>query len=155
MAVLARRRDTSSRPVARWEPFRELEELQQATARLLEDAFSGEGPAQAAWAPPVDIEETDDAWIVEAELPGVKRDDVNVEVRENELEISGEVKERERKGVLRRRTRRVGVFDYRVTLPGPVDAANVDARLDDGVLTVRIPKPEQARARRVDIQSAA
>jgi HSP20 family protein len=155
MAVLARRRDASSRPVTRWEPFRELEELQQATARLLEDAFSGEAAAQAAWAPPVDIEETDDAWIVEAELPGVKRDDVDVEVRDNELEISGEVKERERKGVLRRRTRRVGVFDYRVALPGPVDAANVDARLNEGVLTVRIPKPEQARARRVDIQSAA
>ena len=154
MAVLARRRDTSSRPVARWEPFRELEELQQATARLLENAFNGEGVAPAAWAPPVDIEETDDAWIVEAELAGVKRDDVNVEVRDNELEISGEVKEREREGILRRRTRRVGFFDYRVTLPGPLDAASVDAKLDDGVLTVRIPKPEQASARRVDVRSA-
>jgi HSP20 family protein len=109
---------------------------------------------QAAWAPPVDIEETDDAWIVEAELAGVKRDDVNVEVRNNELEISGEVKERERAGILRRRTRRVGFFDYRVTLPGPVDAENVNASLEDGVLTVRIPKPEQARARRVAIRSA-
>jgi HSP20 family protein len=155
MAVLARRRDTSPRPVARWEPLRELEELQQATTRLLEDAFTSDGVTQAAWAPPVDIEETDDAWIVEAELAGVKRDDVNVEVRNNELEISGEVKERERAGILRRRTRRVGFFDYRVTLPGPVDAENVNASLEDGVLTVRIPKPEQARARRVAIQSAA
>jgi HSP20 family protein len=155
MAVLARRRDTSPRSVTRWEPFRELEELQQATAQLLESAWSGDALSPTAWAPPVDIEETDDAWIVEAELPGVKRDDVNLEVRDNELEISGEIKERERKGILRRRTRRTGFFDYRVTLPGPIDAANIDAKLDDGVLTVRIPKPEQQRARRIDVQSAA
>lgn len=152
MAVLMRRRDTPSRAMTRWEPLRELEELQQATARLFEDVFGSDG-TQVAWAPPVDIEETDDMWIVEADLPGVKRDDVNVEVRDNELEISGEVKDRERVGVLRRRTRRVGEFDYRVTLPGPVDAENIDARLDNGVLTVRIPKPEQARARRVAIKS--
>jgi HSP20 family protein len=154
MTVLARRRDTSSRPAARWEPFRELEELQQATAQLLENAWTGDTLNVAAFTPPVDIEETDDAWIVEAELPGVKHDDVNVDVRDNELEISGEIKERERKGILRRRTRRAGFFNYRVTLPGPVDAGNVDAKLDDGVLTVRVPKPEQARARRVDVQSA-
>ena len=149
-----RRREASSRPMTRWEPFRELEELQEQTARLLEDAWTGTGSNGGVFSPLVDIEETDDAWIVEAELPGVKRDDVNVEVRDNELEISGEIKERERKGILRRRTRRTGVFDYRVTLPGPTDAANIDAKLDDGVLTVRIPKPERARARRVEVKAA-
>jgi HSP20 family protein len=154
MTVLARRRDPGGRQAARWEPFRELEELQQATAQLLENAWTGDALNVAAFTPPVDIEETDDAWIVEAELPGVKNEDVNVEVRDNELEISGEIKERERKGILRRRTRRTGFFNYRVTLPGPVDAGNVDAKLDDGVLSVRVPKPEQARARRVDVQSA-
>jgi HSP20 family protein len=106
-----------------------------------------------AWTPPVDILETDDAWVVEAEVPGVDPDDVNVEVRDSEVSISGEIKERERKGILRRRTRRVGEFDFHVTLPGQVDPENVDANAHNGVLTVRIPKPEQARARRIEVQS--
>jgi HSP20 family protein len=156
MALPVRRREpTTSRPPAAWEPFREFEELQRRTTELMESVWSGIGGGEdQPWIPSVDVEETDDAWIVEAELAGVKRDDVNVEIRDNELEISGEVKEREREGILRRRTRRVGFFDYRVALPGPVDAASVDAKLDDGVLTVRIPKPEQASARRVDVRSA-
>jgi HSP20 family protein len=107
----------------------------------------------SAWTPPVDILETDDAWVVEAEVPGVDPDDVNVEVRDSEVSISGEIKERERKGILRRRTRRVGEFDFHVTLPGQVDPENVDANAHNGVLTVRIPKPEQARARRIEVQS--
>jgi HSP20 family protein len=75
----------------------------------------------------VDIEETDEAFVVEAELPGVKREDVTVELQGNELTIHGEVKERERTGVPRRQTRRIGQFDYRVALPGEVDTENVKA----------------------------
>jgi HSP20 family protein len=153
MAVPTLRRDAPQRQVARWEPFRELEQLQEQTARLLENAWAGEGLSGVTWAPPVDIEETEDAWVLEAELPGVKRDDVTVELRGNELEISGEIKERERVGILRRRTRRVGNFEFRVVLPGDVDASNVEAKLDDGVLRVRIPKPEKARSRRIEVGS--
>ena len=91
----------------RWEPFRELEQLQEATAELLENVWSGAGVPNGGriWTPLVDIEETDEAWIVEAELPGVDRKDVSVELRDSELAITGEIKERERKGLLRRRTR--------------------------------------------------
>jgi HSP20 family protein len=110
------------------------------------------GDGIAAWAPPVDITETDDAWVVEAELPGVDPDDVTVELRDSELSISGEIKEREREGILRRRTRRVGAFDFQVTLPGQADTEHVEATLRDGVLTVRVPKPEQARARRIEVK---
>lgn len=156
MALPVRRGNGASRSVQRWEPFRELEELQERTAELMQSVWSGTGLAQAAaWTPPVDIEETDDAWVVEAELPGVRKDDIDVEVRDNELEITGEIKERERKGILRRRTRRVGRFEFRVTLPGVIDAEKMDARLDDGVLTVRVPKPEQARARRIEVKASA
>jgi HSP20 family protein len=107
----------------------------------------------SAWTPPVDILETDDAWVVEAELPGVDPGDIDVEVRDSEVSISGEIKERERKGILRRRSRRVGAFDFHVTLPGEVDPENVDANVSNGVLMVRIPKPEQARARRIEVHS--
>ena len=82
----------------------------------------------------------------------MKPEDVNVEVRGSELAISGEIKERERKGILRRRTRKTGEFDYHITLPGDADAENIDAELRDGILTVRIPKPEQERPRRIDVK---
>jgi HSP20 family protein len=141
------------RPLQRWEPFRELEELHNEMGQLMESVWApiaeGEG---RAWVPFVDIEETDDAWIVEAELPGIHRDDVQVELRDSELAITGEIKERERRGIVRRRTRRTGHFDYRVILPGQADPDKITAELHDGVLTVRIPKPEQARARRIDVQ---
>jgi HSP20 family protein len=150
MAVQTPRRFTSS--PARWDPFRDLEELQARTAQLIGAAL----PAALAedggiWVPPVDIEETDDEWIIEAEVPGVKREDVNVDLRDNELVITGDIKEKERKGILRRRTRRVGQFEFRVTLPGDADRDRVDADLHGGVLTVRIPKPERAEPRRIEI----
>jgi HSP20 family protein len=138
----------------RWDPFRDLEELQARTAQLIGSAIPAALVQEAGpWAPPVDIEETDDAWLIEAEVPGVRRDDVNVDFRDNELVITGEIKERERKGILRRRTRRVGEFEFRVTLPGDVDRDRVDADLHDGVLTVRIPKPAEAEPRRIEINT--
>jgi HSP20 family protein len=153
MVNLPTRHERRESVPARWDPLRELEDVRERMDRLFEDVLGGAPVAAAAvWSPPVDLEETDDAWIVEADLPGVRRGDVNVEVRDNELAIQGEVKERERVGILRRRTRRTGQFDYRVTLPGEVDADNVDAQLHDGVLTVRIPKPARAQPRRIEIK---
>jgi HSP20 family protein len=142
--------------VQRWEPFRELEQLQEATAQLLDSVWSGAGTAESrVWSPLVDIEEAEDAWIVEAELPGVDPKDVSVELSDSELAITGEIKERERKGILRRRSRPTGRFDYRVTLPGATDPEGVEARLADGVLTVRVPKPAQARPRRIEVKNGS
>jgi HSP20 family protein len=126
-------------------------------SQLMENAWLAGPPDDAPrpWVPSVDVEETEDAWIVEAELPGVSRDDVNVELRDSELVISGEVKERERQGILRRRTRRTGMFEFRVTLPdmtGNVGDDAIDAQLKDGILTVRIAKPEQSRPRRIAVK---
>jgi HSP20 family protein len=152
MALPVRRRDTAPQPVTRWDPFRELEGLQEQFAQLLQNTPSDGNGGAAPFVPLVDIEETEGAWIVEADLPGVKREDVNVEVRRNELAITGEIKEREREGILRRRTRKTGEFDYHITVPGEADAENIDAQLHDGILTVRIPKPEQERPRRIDVK---
>jgi HSP20 family protein len=153
MALPVRRRDTAPQPVLRWDPFRELEGLQDQLAQLVQRT-SSDGDGTAPFVPLVDIEETEDAWIVEADLPGVKPEDVNVEVRGSELAISGEIKERRREGILRRRTRKTGEFDYHITLPGDADAEHIEAELRDGVLTVRIPKPEQERPRRIDVKTA-
>ena len=153
--VLRERRSPGA--LQRWEPFSELEQVNERMRRLLEQTLGQFGaPLSAeagAWSPLVDIEETDDFYVVEAELPGVKREDAHIELVGNELTIAGEIKERERKGVVRRQTRRTGRFDYRVTLPDQVDGDNVDANLKDGVLTLRVPKAERAQRRRIELKS--
>ena len=153
--VLPERR--SEGETQRYEAGSDLEQVSERLRRMLDQTFVGFAlpslvTAMAAWSPPVDIEEHDDAYVVEAEMPGIDRKDVNIELVGNELTITGEIKERERKGVLRRRTRKVGRFDFRVTLPEQVDPDGIDAKLDGGVLTVRIPKAQQAQRRQVEIK---
>src|SRR4051794_30615396 len=147
MTTPTRPRDTAQRQPQRWDPLRDLADLQERLSGMIEP-----GGTPTTWTPPVDIVEGDDAWTVEAELPGVDRKDISIELRDNELEISGEIKERERKGILRRRTRRVGEFEFRVMLPGNVDASDVTASMNDGVLTVTVPKPQTARPHRIEVK---
>jgi HSP20 family protein len=137
----------------RWDPFGEFEQLQEEMGRLMQSVWSPANGDGGAWTPFADIEESDDAWVIEAEVPGVNRNEVNVERRDDELVISGDVRERERRGHLRRRTRRTGHFEYHVTLPGATDDDKIDANLHDGILTVRVPKTEQARSRRIEVKA--
>jgi HSP20 family protein len=133
-----------------------MEDLQDRMGQLMEGLFSLVPSAVALRLPmtPADIEETDDAYVVDLDLPGVKPGDVNVEVRENELRIAGELKEKDRKGIVRRQTRRVGEFEHVVAVPGEVDPDKVDAKLSDGVLTVRLGKSRIRQPRRVEIKAA-
>jgi HSP20 family protein len=137
-----------------WGPLSELGQLNERMRRMLDQTFGGMFDEPAGWIPAVDIEELEDAYVVEAEVPGVNREDVNIEVSGNELTISGESKERAREGIIRRRTRRVGQFEFRVVLPIEVNPEGVDAKLNDGVLTVRIPKAAGAKSRRIEVKSA-
>ena len=145
-----------SSALERWQPFsNDLQELNERMRRMLDETFGGYGPSffvGDSWSPPVDIEEQDDAYVVEAEVPGVKHQDVNVELIGNDLTISGEIKEQERKGIVRKRTRRTGRFEYHVRLPDQVSADGIDAKLDDGVLTVRLPKAEKAQRKQIEIK---
>ena len=151
----ARQQPAPAVPAVR-DPLRELEELRERLDRVLHSPIwplgGGASDDALGWAPAVDVEEADDAWIVEAELPGMKEKDIDVELHGTELTISGDVEERKRRGILRRSARRVGRFDYRVNLPGISDTEEVRATLDEGVLTVRVPKPEHAKRRRIQIQ---
>ena len=156
MAVLVRRHNGErthhrARPVQRYQPLRELEDIQEQTAQLLEQMMGVPADVARAWVPDVDIEETDKEWILEAELAGARAEDVHVEADEGELTIRGTIVERERQGILRRRTRRVGEFEYSVTLPGLSGDVEPQARLHHGVLEVRVPKPEQTRPRQIEI----
>jgi len=135
----------------RWDPFPDLNRLNQQLQGYLERWNELPSVFGGAFTPRADVEETDDAFVVEIELPGVKRDDVSLEVAGRRLTVSGERKERERIGVLRRRTRTVGQFHYEVVLPADVEEENVSASMDEGVLTVRVPKPASQRPRRITI----
>jgi HSP20 family protein len=92
--------------------------------------------------------------VLEAELPGVKREDVDIELVGTELAITGEMKEKGRTGAVRRRTRRTGRFDYRVTLPEQVQAEQIEASLAEGVLTVRVPKSERAQRKKIAVKGS-
>jgi HSP20 family protein len=155
MAIPVLYRDTHHARPAAVESMRDLQQIQEQTFQLLQSVL-GASPLAGAdpWVPAVDIEETEDVWIFEAELPGVKSADIDIEAHDNEVQITGEILEKERAGILRRRTRRVGRFEYRVTLPGPIDSDRIDASLDHGILRVTVPKPEQARPRRVEINTS-
>jgi HSP20 family protein len=140
---------STSRATGRWDPFRELDELYERMNHLWETGVGTDGADR--WVPLADIEETDDAYTIELELPGVKQDDVDIQINGRELTVSGEIKEKERTGILRRRTRKVGEFNYSVTLPGEIDEDNVSADLDSGVLTIRVPKSQRGKSRRIAI----
>jgi HSP20 family protein len=129
---------------------RDTDDVYRQMDRMLQQLLDPGAVGPEVWTPPVDIEETDDAWLVEAELPGAKRGDVVVEMQGDELLIRGEIKERERTGIIRRRTRRVGEFEFRVRLPGDVDEAGMEADLHGGLLSVRVPKA-RAQNRRVAV----
>lgn len=149
------RRNNSQPATTRWDPVTEFEDLYDRMGRLMDSVWGGTGfrPGPFAWSPLADVSETDDAYLVEVDLPGVKKDQISIEVSGGDLVITGEIAQRERHGLLRRSTRHQGRFEYRATLPGDVDPDKVTASLADGVLTVQVPKTETAKPRRVAITS--
>lgn len=147
MTVPAQR--SGSQP-ARWDPFRQFEDLYTQMGRLWE-SFGSSAGAGGVWAPPVDVCETEDAYIVDLDVPGVKRDDLDVKHSGDEVIVTGELKETEREGLFRKRTRRTGQFEFRANLPRDVKPDEITANLTDGVLTLRIPKAEVASPRRIEI----
>jgi HSP20 family protein len=137
----------SSDTVSRWDPFREFEDLRGGLDAWLQSAFRG----VAVWSPAADVSETADAYLLADDLPGLEREDVTVELVDTTLVITGELKEREQTGWFRSRTRRRGRFEYRTTLPHEIDAERIEANLGNGVLTVRMPKSEAVKPRRIEI----
>jgi HSP20 family protein len=141
------------------DPTREFEDIYDRMGQLMNFAFSNLGlgaPGRVIdmpWAPPADVSETDDAYVIHVELPGVRRDEINVEMRDREVVISGEVKEQEEEkgGQRRRSSRRTGRFEYRAYLPGDINPDGVNAQLSDGILTVRVPKSEAAKPHRIEV----
>ncbi|MGF1598304.1 MAG: Hsp20/alpha crystallin family protein [Acidimicrobiales bacterium] len=136
-----------------WDPFAELESWAHRVGNwpMMRwpnplSAFDG-----VDFTPLADIEETDDTWLIEVELPGVNRENVEVETHGRTIVIHGERKEKERTGVMRHRRRVTGAFRYEVTLGGEFDAEAVTANLVDGELTVTVPKAEKDQPRKIKV----
>ncbi|MEV6894753.1 Hsp20/alpha crystallin family protein [Kribbella sp. NPDC051137] len=140
--------------ITRWDPASEFDRLSQQMSRLFEDQWA-EVPSilRDGFTPLADLEETDDGYVLEVELPGVKKKNITIELDGRRLVISGERPEDEgRKGWLRRQTRSWGRFHYEVVLPDNVKQDGVEATLNDGVLRVTVPKGSAGQRRQIEVK---
>ena len=143
----------------RWEPARELQSMQSEMNRLFGSLFDSATPRNGVrtsmrrWIPAMDIVETDDHYVLRADLPGLSEGDVNVELEDNVLTISGKrsTEHEETKNGYHRVERSYGSFSRSVTVPEGVDAEGIQANFDKGVLEVKVAKPEQVKPRKVAI----
>jgi HSP20 family protein len=144
--------------LTRWDPFREMMAFRNAVDRMFDNTFYGPSTTwlqPVGWDLPLDVAETDDQFLVKASLPGIKPDDLEITFENHVLTIKGETKEEkdveEKRYHLRER--RYGSFSRSITLPASVKADDIEAAFEDGVLTLRLPKAEKAKPKRIPVQS--
>ncbi len=151
MTMLPSRRRGRTFAIA--DPSSELEAIYERMGQLVNAAFTDLGISQTAdmpWSPPADLSETDDTYLVHVEVPGMRKDQLNVQASDRELVITGEIPEQPG-GKRHRSSRRTGQFEYRAILPGDIKTDQVKAELADGVLTVTAPKSEAAKPSHVEV----
>lgn len=141
-----------------YDPFRELRSLQQDVNRLFSGSFDrtrGNETMSGQWMPSVDISENKDSIVLEAELPGLSPEDVNISIENNLLTIQGERKfeKKQDDGNFHRVERSYGSFTRSFTLPPTVSSENVDAQFENGVLRLSLAKREEAKPRRIEIKA--
>ena len=146
-------------PTRRWDPLAGLpgfDELFDQMSRMLTSAFPDVARISInSWSPPVDIQETDEDYVVEADLPGVQPDDVTIDLEGKELHIRGQYGEADEGAGEQQRVRRSGRFDYRITLPGEVRSESCSANLEHGVLRLRLPKASSGARQRIPVQAGS
>jgi HSP20 family protein len=140
-------------------PFNEINRIRNEIFRIFEDPLGFGSPASTlfeGWTPAVDVHEQRDTITVRAELPGMKKEDIEVTVVGDTITISGERKQEEEKqeGETYRSERFLGRFQRSITLPAEVDPNKVQATYKDGVLTINLPKSEQAKRKQIDIKTS-
>ena len=147
--------------IVRWEPLREFGTLQNEMNRLFNTVFDAPsggngGSTLRRWMPAMDLVETEDHFVLRADLPGLAEDDVKIEFEDGTLTVSGERKaeHQEREEGYYRVERAFGAFSRSLTLPKGINADAVTASFDRGVLEIHIPKPEERKPRRIEIGGA-
>jgi HSP20 family protein len=142
--------------LVRWEPFRELGALQSEMSRFMNGLLEGPGRVTQSWVPALDVWETETELVYAFDLPGIPEDKISLEVSDETLTVSAErEKVTEESGDrFYRFERRYGTFSRAVGLPQGVDESKITADYKDGVLEIRVPKPEEQRPRRITLGSA-
>ena len=142
--------------LTKWDPFREMENMFDRYTKVLKWPRGGSREMMTTddWAPRVDIAETDKEFIINAEIPDVKKEDVKVMVDNGTLTISGERKqEKEEKGKKFHRVERFyGSFSRSFTLPNNVDESKIEASFKDGMLNLTVPKTEETKPKAIDVK---
>ena len=145
--------------LTRWDPFKETVSLREVMDRLFEESFVrplGAAPTQR-WAGtlPIDLYETDDSFVVKATLPGVKPEEIDIQVQNGVLTIKGETKAAEevKEENYHVRERRYGAFSRSVGLSRDINADKAEAAFDNGVLTLTLPKAEEAKPKRLTVKA--
>ena len=146
--------------IVRWDPFRDMVTLRDRMDRLFEDSLTRardrgeEDFGTGAWAPAVDIYETSDSLVIKAEIPGIDKKDVSIEVKDNTLRLKGTRKQE--KDVKEENYHRMeccyGSFQRTFTLPATVDQEKISATFKNGMLEVKLPKKEEKKPRQVEIK---
>ena len=139
--------------LVRWEPVRELAALQTEMSRLMNGLFEGNGRTSQSWVPAVDVWETDHDLVYAFDLPGVSEDQISIELHEDTLTVTAQrdrAEERTEDG-FSRFERRFGLFQRAVGVPVGVSEDSVRADYRDGVLDIRVAKPEEAKPRKIQI----
>lgn len=144
--------------LTRWDPFSELLDMRREMDRLFGGFLAGTPaattPNGGLWAPAVDIHETKDSFVVKAELPGMKLEDIQITIVENTLTLKGERRQENevRSGGYTRVERAYGTFQRALALPSVVDSEKVKAKYKDGVLEIELPKKEEAKPKEIKVQ---
>jgi HSP20 family protein len=148
--------------LTRWEPYREMRRVHDMLDRAMEEGLIGnlasDGLSLYEGLAPVDVYQTDDAIVVKAALPGVRPDDIDISVTGDTLTIRGEVKEEATNGnddarQYHVRERRYSRFARSLTLPSMVNANKAEAEIEDGIVTLTIPKAEEAKPRQITVKT--
>ena len=139
--------------LVRWEPFRELGTLQSEMSRLMNGILEGNGRQSQNWVPSLDVWETPTEVVYAFDLPGIREEQITIEVKDETLTISADREKTEEtsENGFYRFERRYGTFARAVGLPQGVDQDNISARYENGVLEVRVPKPEEQKPKKIEL----
>lgn len=143
--------------VVRFDPFRDITTLRDEMNRLFSRTVGDGVGSGSAWTPAVDIFDVEDAIVLKAELPGLETEDIDIEIDDNVLTLKGERRFQETvdEGRFYRLERSYGHFQRSVTLPQGVKSDEISADFDNGVLTVRVPKADEVKPRKIAIAASS
>lgn len=140
--------------LTRWDPFREMISMRRAMDRLIDSSLTDENGGTPEWGLPLDVVEDENEYVIKASLPGIKPENLDITFDKGMLSIKGEVKDESEvtKGQYHMRERRFGTFSRTIALPSSVKPEDIQADYQDGVLSLKMPKAEEVKPKRIQIK---